>query len=140
MRNVKPRYVSIAEILESEVKELAPNSLLPTEDQMAKRFEVSRITVRAALELLENSGLISRLRGRGTIVSPKKIVRNFSPFLGFEADMHSQGIDFVTKVLSFEKSMIAPVRITQQLELPDNSRVGRISLIRLVNDQVICQD
>ncbi|MBY6058768.1 GntR family transcriptional regulator [Leisingera daeponensis] len=140
MRNVKPRYVTIAETLEKEVQQLAPNSLMPTEDQMAKRFEVSRITVRAALELLENSGLISRLRGRGTIVSPKKLVRNFSPFLGFEADMKLQGIDFVTKVLSFESSMLAPVKIANQLQLPENSKVGRISLIRLVNDQVICHD
>jgi len=140
MRNTKPRYVAIAETLESEVQALAPNSLLPTEDQMAKRFEVSRITVRAALELLENSGLITRLRGRGTIVSPKKLIRNFSPFLGFEADMTHQGIDFTTKVLSFEKSIAAPAKIARQLELPEDSRVGRISLIRLVNDQVICHD
>lgn len=139
-RTIKPRYVAIAESLEGEVSALAPNSLLPTEDQMAKRFEVSRITVRAALELLENSGLITRLRGRGTIVSPKKLIRNFSPFLGFEADMMSQGIAFNTKVLTFEKSMLAPAKVAQQLELPENSRVGRISLIRLVNDQVICHD
>lgn len=140
MRNIKPRYVAIAETLECEVQALAPNTLLPTEDHMAKRFKVSRITVRAALEMLENSGLVSRLRGRGTIVSPKKLIRNFSPFLGFEADMMSQGIDFTTKVLSFEKSIIAPAKVARQLELPEDSRVGRISLVRLVNDQVICND
>ena len=140
MRNVKPRYVAIAETLEGELRELAPNSLLPTEEQMAKRFEVSRITVRAALELLENSGLISRLRGRGTIVSPKKLIRNFSPFLSFEADMQSQGIAFTTQVLSFEKNLVVPANVAQRLEIPEDSRVGRISLIRLVNDQVICHD
>lgn len=140
MRNIKPRYVSIAETLERELAELAPNSLLPTEEQMSKRFEVSRITVRAALELLENSGQISRMRGRGTIVSPKKLVRTFSPFLSFEADMKSHGIDFKTQVLSFERGIIAPPKFTQQLELPADSRVARLSLIRLVKDQVICHD
>ena len=74
MTPARPRYVVIAQTLENEVKGLSPNSLLPTEDQMARRFSVSRITIRSALELLENSGLISRLRGRGTIVSPKKLI------------------------------------------------------------------
>jgi len=140
MRKRKPRYVTIAETLEREVQELAPNSLLPTEEQMSKRFDVSRITVRAALELLENSGLISRMRGRGTIVSPKKIIRNFSPFLGFSADMRHQGIDFTTKILSFEKSIDASSSVTLQLGLAEGSKVGRLSLIRLVNEQVICHD
>ncbi|MFN3211214.1 MAG: GntR family transcriptional regulator [Roseovarius sp.] len=140
MRTSKPRYVAIAETLETELKDLAPNSLLPTEDQMAKRFDVSRITVRAALELLENSGLISRLRGRGTIVSPQKLVRNFSPYLSFETDLRSQGIAFTTEVLSFEPSIPSPIKVARSLELPENSRVGRISLIRLVEGQVICHD
>ncbi|WP_324752234.1 GntR family transcriptional regulator [Roseovarius sp. Pro17] len=140
MRNIKPRYVDIAETLERELVELSPNSLLPTEEQMSKRFEVSRITVRAALELLENSGQISRMRGRGTIVSPKKLVRTFSPFLSFEADMKSHGIDFKTQVLSFEKSVTAPPKFLQQLELPAGSLVTRLSLVRLVEEQVICHD
>lgn len=140
MRNTKPRYVAIAETLEGELRDLAPNSLLPTEDQMARRFDVSRITVRAALDLLENSGLISRLRGRGTIVSPKKLVRTFSPFLSFEADMKNQGVAFTTQVLGFEKSIPAPPDVARQLALPDDSRVARLSLVRLVDDQVICHD
>ena len=140
MRSVKPRYAEIAETLENEVLVLSPNYLLPTEDQMAKRFGVSRITVRSALELLENSGLISRMRGRGTIVSPKKIIRTFSPFLGFEADMRHQGIVFVTKVLSFEESLVAPAKIAHQLKLEEEGRVGRLSLVRLVDDQIICHD
>jgi GntR family transcriptional regulator len=140
MSSNAPRYVKIAEVLEEEVSRLAPNSLLPTEDQLARRFEVSRITVRAALELLENSGLISRLRGRGTIVSPKKLVRNLSPFMSFEADMTSQGISFATRVLSFEGRTVPPTAIARRLELPANSRVARLSLVRDVSDQVVCHD
>ena len=64
-----PRYVNVATVLEGEISRLAPNSLLPTEVQLARRFGVSRITVRGALDVLERSGLVSRLRGRGTIVS-----------------------------------------------------------------------
>lgn len=140
MTPARPRYVTIAETLESEVRALTPNSLLPTEDQMARRFNVSRITIRSALELLENSGLISRLRGRGTIVSPKKLVRSFSPFLTFESDMRNQGVAFTTQVLDFRKSVIAPPSIAAQLGLPAGSSVAHLSLVRIVNDLVISND
>lgn len=140
MRNIKPRYVKIAEILESELQKLAPNSLLPTEEQMAGRFDVSRVTLRSALELLENNGLISRLRGRGTIVSPQKVIRNFSPLTSFESDMRNQGVAVVTQVLSFEKNLVAPTTVARQLELPHDSRVVYLSLNKLVDDRVICHD
>ena len=140
MTPARPRYVVIAQTLENEVKGLSPNSLLPTEDQMARRFSVSRITIRSALELLENSGLISRLRGRGTIVSPKKLIRSFSPFMTFEADMRSQGVPFTTQVLDFRKSLPGLPAISAQLGLQEGSIVARLSLVRLVNDLVICHD
>jgi len=140
MTTAQPRYVAIAETLENEVKVLSPNSLLPTEDQMARRFDVSRITIRSALELLENSGLISRLRGRGTIVSPKKLTRSFSPYVTFEMDMRNQGVTFSTQVLDFRKDVTPPPAISAQLDIPEGSTVARLSLIRVVNDLVICHD
>lgn len=136
----RSKYSVIADTLESELSELSPNSLLPTEDQMARRFGVSRITIRSALELLENNGLISRLRGRGTIVSPKKLVRNFSPLQSFESDMRSQNIAFETRVLNFENAIKPPRAIAKQLQLPEGGLVSRLSLIRLVNDLVVCHD
>jgi GntR family transcriptional regulator len=135
-----PRYVDIAKMLEDEVNSLAPNSLLPTEEQLARRFEVSRVTVRAALELLENSGLVSRMRGRGTVVSPKKITRRFAPLSSFEMDLKSQGIRFETNVLSYKKSIAPPEAIRRSLGLSDDQKVGCLSLVRLVDDRVVCHD
>ena len=140
MLKIKPRYFQIAETLEKEIQELAPNSLLATEDQMAERFEVSRITVRAALDLLENSGKISRLRGRGTIVSPQKLIRNLSPFMSFEADMKSQGIKFSSKLLSFETGLASSPDIALRLRLSGKDKVARLTLSRQVNQQTICHE
>tara|TARA_Y100001970_G_scaffold282473_1_gene395383 strand:- start:3369 stop:4091 length:723 start_codon:yes stop_codon:yes gene_type:complete len=140
MLKIKPRYFQIAETLEEEIQELAPNSLLATEDQMAERFKVSRITVRAALDLLENSGKISRLRGRGTIVSPRKLVRNLSPYMSFEADMKSQGINFSNKLLSFETGLTPSAHIVSRLGLNERDKVARLTLSRQVNQQTICHE
>ena len=70
-----PRYLAVMEALRAEVVAAAPNTILSTEQQLARRFGVSRLTLRRALGLLERSGLVSRQRGRGTIVSPPKVSR-----------------------------------------------------------------
>lgn len=135
-----PRYLDVAAVLTDEIGLLAPNSLLPTEQQLAKRFGVSRITVRGALDLLEKSGLVSRLRGRGTTVSPPKIVRHFAPLRSFEQDLAIQGIDFETRILAFDPSSSAPDFVLDRLRLPSGGAVGRLSLTRLVDDRVVCHD
>ncbi len=119
---------------------LAPNSLLPTEQQLAKRFGVSRVTVRVALDLLERNGLVSRLRGRGTIVSPPKITRRFFPWYSFEQDLSEQGIEFETRILSYEPQSSPPEFIRQRLELAPDSTAGFLSLVRLVDDRIVCHE
>ena len=135
-----PRYLDVAAVLTDEIGLLAPNSLLPTEQQLAKRFGVSRVTVRGALDLLERSGLVSRLRGRGTTVSPPKIVRHFAPLRSFEQDLAVQGIDFETRILAFDPGSSAPDFVLDRLRLPSDGTVGYLSLARLVDDRIVCHD
>lgn len=51
---------------------LAVDQQLPTENELAERFEVSRITSRKALEELRHQGLIYRKRGGGSYVAPRQ--------------------------------------------------------------------
>jgi len=66
-----PLYKIIMEHLKSKIydKELLPGQQLPTELELAKEFNVSRITSKKALEELEKEGLIYRKRGHGSFVS-----------------------------------------------------------------------
>ncbi len=61
-----PIYQAIAHDLRTQIqrRELAPGAQVPTEKQLAKRYEVSRNTVRMALNALTNEGLISAGRAR----------------------------------------------------------------------------
>jgi GntR family transcriptional regulator len=136
----QPRYHTIAEELRRELATLAPNSILPSEERLARRFGVSRITLRLALSVLERAGLLSRQRGRGTIVSPPKVARHIVPVCTLEEDVQSQGLKLVTRVLRFELATPPPERIRQQLGVQPGERVGALWLLREVDDRVICHD
>ena len=136
----QPRYLDVAAMLQEEIGALAPNSLLPTEQQLAKRFGVSRITVRGALDLLERNGSVTRLRGRGTVVSPEKVTRHLSPLTSFEKDMEGQGRAFTTEILFCEPHGVAPDYVRERLDLPISGEAGCLSLLRLVDDRVVSHE
>jgi DNA-binding GntR family transcriptional regulator len=54
---------------------IEPGQQLPTENELIREFSVSRITVRRALEILEEEHLIHRRQGKGSFVSPNPIRR-----------------------------------------------------------------
>ncbi len=65
-----PRYAQVTEVLAREIRDgVHPvGSLLPPEPQLCQRFAVSRHTVREAVRLLCEQGLVSRQQGVGTRV------------------------------------------------------------------------
>jgi GntR family transcriptional regulator len=134
------RYVQVADILREEIQRLGPNTLMPTEHQLAKRFKVSRVTIRHSLDLLERSGVISRHRGRGSIINPEKVVRNNVFEIWLEDDLRTQGISFETKVQQCEILDVVPESIRERLRLERAQDVGYVSITRLVHDNVICHE
>jgi DNA-binding transcriptional regulator YhcF (GntR family)/ABC-type glycerol-3-phosphate transport system substrate-binding protein len=75
-----PMHRRIAEELSGQVRngKLKPGEKLPSERQIARRFQASRATVRTALQHLEQTGLISRRERRSAIVT---IRRDITPSL-----------------------------------------------------------
>jgi DNA-binding GntR family transcriptional regulator len=74
MKSASPLYQQVAQTLKDEiVSGVYPvGAQLPTEDDLCKRFSVSRYTVREALRLLRDDGLVSSRQGAGTIVIPPR--------------------------------------------------------------------
>jgi len=63
-------YERIADALRSQIisGELSPGDRLPTQEALSEKYDVSRIVARQALEILDNEGLIDRVKGLGTFV------------------------------------------------------------------------
>jgi len=68
----KPIYLQLAEKIHTDIAsgKYSPESQLPPEEVLCQEFDVSRITIRSTLKKLENEGLIYRVRGKGTFISP----------------------------------------------------------------------
>lgn len=68
-----PRYVQLADLLRQRVDrgEWPPGTILPSIDVLMRQFDVARVTVRQAIGVLADEGLLSPQRGRGTFVTDK---------------------------------------------------------------------
>lgn len=64
-----PKYRAVERQLRARVAELEDGALLPTEARMCEEYDVSRITLRRAIEEIARDGLVTRHRGHGTKVS-----------------------------------------------------------------------
>ncbi len=76
-----PIYIQLARILEDEIisKKLNPDEKLPSENILAKKFSVSRLTVRHSLDYLREKGYIVKKKGSGTFVR-KDVKKEISIF------------------------------------------------------------
>lgn len=68
------KHSQLRTMLESEITSgaYAPGKFLPSEPELARRFAVSRSTVRQALFALEQDGFVERLPGKGTVVRERE--------------------------------------------------------------------
>ncbi|SFF64109.1 GntR family transcriptional regulator [Actinacidiphila alni] len=80
-----PKYFAVKTRLEVVLDELGEGGLLPTERELAARFEVARETVRQALRELLIQGRVRR-RGRGTVVAGPKLEQPLS------TDSYTEGV------------------------------------------------
>lgn len=70
---------------------LEPHDQLPTERQLADQFDISRLTVRRALDQLEREGVVYRVQGSGTFVGQPSVTKSFE-LSSFSEDMRERGM------------------------------------------------
>ena len=136
-----PLYSRVETVLASEIADgaLKVGDQLPTEDSLIARFEVSRITVRRAVQNLVRRGLVEIRRGKGTFVAAPKITQELTELSGFVEDMHAVGRKPTARVLGRE-IVTADATVASRLALTKGERVVRIRRVRLANGVPISFD
>ena len=129
-----PLYSQIRETLRARILDgtFRSNGKLPSESELVKAFDVSRITVRQALNDLQKEGLIFKLHGKGTFVSPRKAVQNLMRIEGFGEAMSAAGHQTHSRVLGCR--VMRPGRyVAARLAIGDDVDVMEIRRVRYLD-------
>jgi GntR family transcriptional regulator len=134
-------YASIEETIATEIAqgEYRPGDQLPTEDALLERFQVSRITVRRAIQNLVRRGLLEIRRGLGTFVLSPRIEAELTRLTGFVEDMNAAGRKATARVVS-QGVVAASARVAERLQLTKGTKVMQIKRVRLADATPISFD
>jgi len=134
--SVVPLYEQIYDDMANKIdmRKWKPGRKIPTEMELCDIYNVSRITIRKALEELVRTGKLVRQRGKGTFVQTEHIENELSKFFSFSEHLRSCGIHELAEVLDFEEIPVAE-SIAKKLDLKEHSNlVYRLIRLRSVDD------
>ncbi len=134
-------YFQVKEAIKEYIREnnLRPGEQLFSEQQMMKMYGVSRITLRRALDELEQEGVIYKIHGKGSYVATMRIKAQLSYLSSFTEDMENRGYKTHARVI--ENSIIDPPQdVKQNLNLNDGEQVVLINRVRYADDQPIAME
>lgn len=99
--DLTPLYIQLREIIRFKIEsgEYAPLTPLPSENEIADEYAVTRQTVRNAVDTLINEGLLRRVPGKGVYVLGDSINRDLEVLKGFTQTMLDRNVMPSTKVL-----------------------------------------
>lgn len=114
-----PLYHQVFSILRQRIHDgtYAANEKLPTEDELATEFKVSRATLRQAVGDLVRDGLVSRKQGRGTFINPVVTQAVGQQFRGSIADLMSETRRARIKDVEVAHDYPLPPRIAEMLHI-----------------------
>lgn len=129
-----PLYRKLQEGLRNAIQRsvLRPQEALPPERDLAADFDVSRITVRKALDALVAEGLLTRRQGAGTFVAGR-VEKQFSKLTSFSEDMAARGRAVRSEWLLRDAGAVSPDE-SLSLGLGPGTRVYRFHRIRFADD------
>jgi GntR family transcriptional regulator len=115
---------------------LAPDDALPAERDLAIEFDVSRITVRKAIDGLVSEGLLVRRQGSGTFVRAR-VEKNFSKLTSFSEDMRARGRNPRSVWLKRAAGTVTPEEALTLRSSP-GTPVYRFNRIRFADEAPMC--
>jgi DNA-binding GntR family transcriptional regulator len=117
--------------------ELAPGDKLPSEPELAAGRAVSRSSIRAAITVLEEEGLISRRHGSGTYVTHRPALENdLSRNFGVSSLIASTGLMPGTSEATCELVPARP-RVAAALDVPDGTPVCELRRVRTASERPV---
>jgi len=137
----QPLYMQIRQMLKNDIQQgkYKPDEQIPTEAELCEIYNVSRITIRKAIEELVKDGTLTRIPRRGTYVTSKKFHNELISVSGFSEFSHQLGMTPNSRIL---KSEVIPAteEIAEYLNVEEGSPILELERLMYVNDRPLFYD
>jgi GntR family transcriptional regulator len=133
-----PAYLCVHKIIKREIVdgEYTIGELLPPEPELEKRFNVSRTTIRRAVEILSREGFVMAQQGRGTRVLDYKTKQNLNKVTSISETLRKKGFTVRPKETYIDE-IPATQRLAEDLGISQGDKVVRIHRIQLADEKPI---
>ena len=130
----KPLYQRLKRVMREsiETQTWGPDDPVPSERDIAELLDISRVTVRKAIDGLVEDGLLVRKRGSGTFVAGR-VEKSFATLTSFTEDMAARGRRVHSNWLVRESGLVTPEE-SLSLSLSPGSAVFRFHRIRYADN------
>jgi GntR family transcriptional regulator len=134
-----PYYYQLADILRATIHESASGNsteILPSENELLQKYQISRATVCQALSALTREGPVHKVKGKGTYIAKHRLRYPRTPPISIAEEMKRRGWEPGVEVLAAqEMEMHSP--ITESLGIEAGGRVYELCRLRLGNGEPV---
>jgi GntR family transcriptional regulator len=136
-----PKYGAIGKVLRERILggHYAQDMQLPSESALQGEFDVSRVTIRLALDVLRRAGLVESRQGKGYFVRPVRALHDLGRLQGFGEMMASVGVEAHSVVLDIAEGPASP-EIQRALGLDRQEPAMTIRRVRVGGGNALSYD
>lgn len=134
----KPKYRQIADTLRDQIQQgvLAAGDALPTESALQATYGVSRVTVRQALKLLTEQGIVESVQGSGTYVKEERVNYDIYQLTSFYEKLADRRVETHSDVRVFEV-IKADAALAATMALAEGDKVWHVKRVRFIKQKPV---
>lgn len=131
----EPKYFQVKDSIKHMILSgnIRSGGRVPAESKLCEIYGVSRITVRKALDELQNEGYLFKIQGKGTFVSKEQIEQRLSKFYSFSEEIKKRGMKEYASVLKYSRTA-ADAHTAKRLQIAEGDLLWRVYRIRFTDE------
>lgn len=134
------KFYKIEEYILNNIKneKYLPDEKIESENELSKKFSVSRMTCRKAIENLVQRNYLYKIKGKGTYIkdNENKHIIYLNETIGFSERTKRENLDAITQVLKYEERLPS-VRISKKLNVDKNEKIVYLKRLRFINEEPV---